>query len=201
MASTIVRILWFIFIGWWLGLVWFAGSLVLMGSILLFPIGAYLVTKTWKITTLAESPSKVVVNAQNRNTSISSSGIITTSDSKSTQSGVLYSGRDHDTLPPGSFDHFEFDLTEGAVLDYTVDVLTDDPINVIVTTQDELERFEYREDIRMLEKGSEFATCYVDLRKRLTPGKYAIIVDNTARLEWTNGDTCVDFEIEYEVRS
>ncbi len=113
----------------------------------------------------------------------------------------LYSGRDHDTLTPNSFDHYDFELTEAAVLEYTVDSLTGEPLNIILTTQDELERFNYREDIRRLEKGSEYGTTKAEIRTRLNPAQYSIIVDNTGRLEGTNSGKPVDFEIEYEVRS
>jgi uncharacterized membrane protein YccF (DUF307 family) len=66
MASTIVRGLWFVFIGWWLGPLWFIGSLALMGSIIFFPFGAYTVTKTWSVMTLSKNPQTVVIEARSQ---------------------------------------------------------------------------------------------------------------------------------------
>jgi uncharacterized membrane protein YccF (DUF307 family) len=64
--NFLVRLLWFVLVGWWLGLIWFVLSLILMITIIFLPIGAYALTKTWKIMTLAESPKKIIVNVENK---------------------------------------------------------------------------------------------------------------------------------------
>ena len=66
MASTLVRAVWFLFIGWWLGPLWFVLSLLTMGTIVLFPVGAYAATKTWQVMTLKTSPTVVIENAQSQ---------------------------------------------------------------------------------------------------------------------------------------
>jgi hypothetical protein len=119
----------------------------------------------------------------------------------SSSSGILYSGRDHDKLTPGSFEYYNFELRNAAILSYNIESLTGESINVILTTQDELERFDYRRDIRILSKGSEFGTAKIKTRTQLSPAKYAIIVDNTGRGKNSSGNKPVEFEIEYEVSS
>jgi len=64
MASGLVRVLWFVLVGWWLGPLWFLLCLLAMGSLVLFPVGAYAVTKTWAVMTLKTSPTVVIRNAQ-----------------------------------------------------------------------------------------------------------------------------------------
>jgi len=113
---------------------------------------------------------------------------------------LLYSGRDHDTIRSGQFTHYDFSIGQPAVLDYTVDALTGGPINVLLTTQDERDRFEYRGDIRVVNKGSDLDTGKAVVRTRVNPGEYSIIVDNTGRVSERLNDDSVEFEIEYEVR-
>ncbi len=66
MTNAVLRILWFVFVGWWLGLVWFLLCLFLMATIVFLPVGAWAVTKTWKIMTLQRSPRKVVVKTEEK---------------------------------------------------------------------------------------------------------------------------------------
>ncbi|MBC5793268.1 MAG: SHOCT domain-containing protein [Nanohaloarchaea archaeon] len=54
-TNPVVRLIWFLFIGWWLGIIWFSLSLALMLTILFLPVGAWAMTKTWKVMTLAGS--------------------------------------------------------------------------------------------------------------------------------------------------
>ena len=64
--GALLRVLWFIIIGWWFGIIWFTLSLALMISVIFFPIGAYTASKTWAVMTLKTSPTKVVVEAQDK---------------------------------------------------------------------------------------------------------------------------------------
>lgn len=65
--GTLIRAVWVLLVGWWLGPLWLLGSLLLMCSIVFFPIGALAAAKTWHVTTLKTSPSKVVVEVQEAN--------------------------------------------------------------------------------------------------------------------------------------
>ena len=64
--NILIRIIWFIFLGWWLGIIWFTLCFLLMITIIFIPVGAYALTKTWKIMTLSESPKKIMVNVENK---------------------------------------------------------------------------------------------------------------------------------------
>ncbi|MBM3282317.1 MAG: hypothetical protein FJY86_03180, partial [Candidatus Diapherotrites archaeon] len=63
MASTIVRIIWFLFIGWWLALVWVFFAFFACLTIIGLPVGLWMFSKTWKIATLAEDPMKIFAGA------------------------------------------------------------------------------------------------------------------------------------------
>lgn len=63
MASTGARIIWFCLVGWWLGLFWICSALLIMCTIVGFPIGVYMIIKTWEVMTLKSNPKTVVVNA------------------------------------------------------------------------------------------------------------------------------------------
>lgn len=63
MASTIVRIIWFLFIGWWLALVWVSLALFACITIIGLPVGLWMFSKTWKIASLAEDPMKIFAGA------------------------------------------------------------------------------------------------------------------------------------------
>jgi hypothetical protein len=64
MASTIVRIIWFLFIGWWVALfIWVPLALVACITIIGLPVGLWMFGKTWKIATLAEDPMKIFAGA------------------------------------------------------------------------------------------------------------------------------------------
>lgn len=64
--NILIRIIWFFVIGWWLGIIWFFLSLLLCLTIIFLPIGAYTMTKTWKIMTLAETPKQIMINVENK---------------------------------------------------------------------------------------------------------------------------------------
>ena len=64
--NFVIRFLWFVLLGWWLGIIWFMLSILLMITIIFLPIGAYTLTKTWKLMTLYESPRKIMVNVENK---------------------------------------------------------------------------------------------------------------------------------------
>ncbi len=88
-THPIVRFIWFIFIGWWLGLLWFGLSLALMLTILFLPVGAWAMTKTWKVMTLAGSTgprdavTDVSVDVENKMKQQVSSDMETQSESSS----------------------------------------------------------------------------------------------------------------------
>ncbi len=64
MASTIIRIIWFLFIGWWVALfIWIPLALVACITIIGIPVGLWMFSKTWKIATLAEDPLKIFAGA------------------------------------------------------------------------------------------------------------------------------------------
>lgn len=60
MASLIVRIVWFIFVGWWLALLWVMIAIVACVTIIGLPLGLWMFSKTWKIASLAEDPTKII---------------------------------------------------------------------------------------------------------------------------------------------
>ncbi|MDP2666217.1 MAG: SHOCT domain-containing protein [Candidatus Diapherotrites archaeon] len=60
MASTVVRVIWFILIGWWVALLWVILALIACLTIIGLPVGLWMFGKTWKIATLAEDPAKIV---------------------------------------------------------------------------------------------------------------------------------------------
>lgn len=62
--GALFRTIWTVTVGWLLGLVWFGLSLTLMLSIVFFPIGAYMMSKTWKIMTFKRKPKTVLVEAK-----------------------------------------------------------------------------------------------------------------------------------------
>ena len=64
--NIVLRFIWFLILGWWLALIWFFLSLILCITIIFLPIGAYAMTKTWKIMTLAESPKSIIINVENK---------------------------------------------------------------------------------------------------------------------------------------
>ena len=64
--NLLIRIVWFILIGWWLSIVWFILCLLLCITIIFLPIGAYAMTKTWKVMTLAETPKAIIINIENK---------------------------------------------------------------------------------------------------------------------------------------
>ncbi len=64
--NILIRIGWFILFGWWIGIIWFILSFLLMITIIFLPIGAYTMTKTWKVMTLAESPKSISINIKNK---------------------------------------------------------------------------------------------------------------------------------------
>ena len=59
MASTLIRALWFIFVGWWLAIIWIMISLILCLTLIGLPVGLWMLSKTWKIATLEENPMKM----------------------------------------------------------------------------------------------------------------------------------------------
>ncbi|TQQ81885.1 hypothetical protein [Halonotius roseus] len=123
-----------------------------------------------------------------------------TQNKNKSSSEVLFSGRDHDGIKKGEFIHYDFDVDQPAILDYTVESLGEGDINVLLTTQDELERFDYQENIQILEKGSEYSTNKANVQTRINPANYSIIIDNTGRLGSDTGGKDVDIEILYEIR-
>lgn len=78
-----------------------------------------------------------------------------TSSAKSKQTGELFSGYDHDTIPSGSYTYFEFSLKKPAVLHVDVEVLNGNPINVIVTSKKEPQaiRFDRRHSVSRIYDG------------------------------------------------
>ena len=64
--NLLIRIVWFILIGWWLSIVWFILCLLLCIALIFLPIGAYAMTKTWKVMTLAETPKAIIINIENK---------------------------------------------------------------------------------------------------------------------------------------
>jgi uncharacterized membrane protein YccF (DUF307 family) len=63
--NTLIRIIWFLFVGWWLGLMWVGFSILTMCTLILLPVGAYMLTKTWKLMTLSETPKTIITNVIN----------------------------------------------------------------------------------------------------------------------------------------
>ncbi len=49
--SVLLRLVWFMLIGWWLALLWIIMSFACMVTIVGFPLGLYLLSKTWQIAT------------------------------------------------------------------------------------------------------------------------------------------------------
>ena len=47
-------------------IVWFILCLLLCITIIFLPIGAYAMTKTWKVMTLAETPKAIIINIENK---------------------------------------------------------------------------------------------------------------------------------------
>jgi len=58
--NTLVRVLWFLFVGWWLAPLWLFLCGLLVGSIIFLPFGLAGASKTWEIATLKTSPNVVV---------------------------------------------------------------------------------------------------------------------------------------------
>lgn len=109
-----------------------------------------------------------------------------------------FSGYDHTTLQPGSFTHYEFSVSEPSVLHCEVEPLNGEGFNVITTSKKNLERFSKTADIKYLERGTEFDAGKTEIKARVKPGEWAIILDNTGRLGDSTGGA-VDVEIDYEV--
>ena len=61
MTSTIIRIIWFVFVGWWVSVfIWLPLAFVACITIIGLPVGLWMFGKTWKIATLAEDPGKIL---------------------------------------------------------------------------------------------------------------------------------------------
>lgn len=66
MASTIARVVWFTLVGWWFSLLWITSALLVMCTVVGFPLGVYMLLKTWEVATLKSSP-KVVIEHRHQN--------------------------------------------------------------------------------------------------------------------------------------
>lgn len=124
-------------------------------------------------------------------------------DSHSSDNGALFSGYDHDTLEKGTYTHYQFSLSNPAVLDASVEVLNGNPVNMIVTSKKNLNRFGSTGDIRYHEGTTGFKVADHHARGRLQAGDWVIIIDNTNRVGGTETQSPrkVDIEIDYEVRT
>lgn len=131
------------------------------------------------------------------------SGSSNSTTTNSSDNSELFSGYDHDSLAPGSYTHFQFSLKKPAVLDADVEVLNGNPINVLVTSKKNLDRFASTGDIRYHEGTTGFKTTRHTAKGRLPAGTWAIIIDNTNRVGGTETQEPkkVDIEITYSVRA
>lgn len=131
------------------------------------------------------------------------SGSSDSSSSGNNPSGAQFSGYDHDTISPGSFTHYQFKIKEPSILDGHIEVLNGNPINMIVTSKKNLDRFSSTGDIKYHGGTTGFQVTDHKAKARLPAGEWAIILDNTNRVgETENQDpTKVDVELNYEVRS
>lgn len=126
----------------------------------------------------------------------------TNSGQQSTSGGreVLFSGYDHTTIERGSFTYYEFDTRKPSVLEYTIEVFQEGAVNVLLTTEKNLSRFKRTADIQYIPRGSKLNTEYEEVKVHLDPASYALIIDNTDRIEEDDEILpAVDIEIDYEV--
>ncbi|MFT4922596.1 MAG: uncharacterized membrane protein YccF (DUF307 family) [Haloarculaceae archaeon] len=49
--GVLLRTIWFLLIGWWLAILWMGISFLFMLTVIGFPVGLYLLSKTWQIAT------------------------------------------------------------------------------------------------------------------------------------------------------
>lgn len=64
MAGKIARWIWVLLVGWWLAPMWVCTAFALMCTIIGFPIGVYMLLKSWEVFTLKSNPRTVVVEAK-----------------------------------------------------------------------------------------------------------------------------------------
>jgi uncharacterized membrane protein YccF (DUF307 family) len=64
MANKYARVIWFVLVGWWLGPLWVISALLIMLTVVGFPLGVYMLLKTWEVMTLKANPKTVVVEAK-----------------------------------------------------------------------------------------------------------------------------------------
>lgn len=124
-------------------------------------------------------------------------------DQASSGSGksTSFSGYDHSTIDSGEFIYYTFDNSEPSILKYEVDVFNGPAINVILTNEKNLSRFRHTQDIKWLESGSRREVRDGNVKTRIQPGKWALILDNTHRKSAGASEKPVNIEFEYEVVS
>lgn len=121
--------------------------------------------------------------------------------SSGSRKSASFSGYDHSTIESGQFIHYSFDISEASILKYNVEVFNGPPVNVILTNEKNLSRFRHTQDIKWLESGSRREVRDANVKTRIQPGKWVIILDNTHRGWPESPEKPVNLEFEYEVYS
>jgi hypothetical protein len=190
MPSTVVRVLWFIFVGWWLGLIWIGISLALMATVVLFPFGVYMISKTWEIMVLESSPTKVIEEGQNLSKD-SSSNV-----QSSTASG---NSKEFFKIDPTEFAYVSFDTTKDAKLEYSMKVYNGPDINAIVTYKDNLSEFKQSTNIGWVEGASAVDVGQTHQQSIIHPADYVLILDNSGRFGGQTPSGTAEVEVELKI--
>lgn len=91
-------------------------------------------------------------------------------------SGVLFSGYEHETIESNQFLNYTFSLSKPSILEYEFEVIDGKPINVIVTDKKELQRFKKFNNIDIYLDASQMNTKKHKTKTRLPSGDYSIIL-------------------------
>jgi hypothetical protein len=114
--------------------------------------------------------------------------------------GDFESNKDHTSIPPGEFKSTQFEVATAAILHWDVDVLGDEHVDVIVTKEDEFERFVDEPNIKWSEKASRTGVNHENVRSRVGTGRWRLIIDNTGRSDTVEGESRVDVELTFDVK-
>jgi hypothetical protein len=186
MAPGWARVIWFIFVRWWLGMLWIGISLLVMLTIILFPLGAYMISKAWEVMTLKTSPATVIQERPQ-------GGQVGTGKTGSAES------KEYFNINPTEFAYVEFGTTKDAKLEYSIDVHDGPAINSIVAYKKNLPDFSESTNIGWVQKASAVNKKHITKEAVINPGDYVIILDNIGRFRDQVANGPVDVTIEYEV--
>jgi hypothetical protein len=145
------------------------------------------------IVDLAGWGGKTAVRASNRTQgNIATTNILT--------GGDLESNKTHGSIDPEGFISTQFTIATAAILHYNIEVLGDEQVNVIVTKEEEFQKFRTEPEIKFSEKASRMGVNHDNVKTRLGTGRWRLIIDNTGRTVGVEGNHSVDFELMFDVR-